>query len=137
MTYPNASERAYTGSLMAHAKNSGVIANTLPAVKKLARNASATGKLSVEVQDYGLDQRMEGSLEIAVFRMVQELVTNIIKHAEATEANISLTQHEDVLYLVVEDNGKGFKVGKFTDKDGMGLGSIEKRVEHGRANGSG
>ncbi|NQX77035.1 ATP-binding protein [Gilvibacter sp.] len=117
---------------MAHAKNSGVIAKhgLLPAVKKLARNAAATGKLNVEVQDYGLDQRMEGSLEIAVFRMVQELVTNIIKHAEATEANISLTQHEDVLNLVVEDNGKGFKVGKFTDKDGMGLGSIEKRVEH-------
>ncbi|WP_435579613.1 tetratricopeptide repeat-containing sensor histidine kinase [Gilvibacter sp.] len=126
-------EEAYTEvRSMAHAKNSGVIAKhgLLPAVKKLARNASATGKISVEVQDYGLDQRLEGSLEIAVFRMVQELVTNIIKHAEATEANISLTQHEDVLNLVVEDNGKGFKVGKFTDKDGMGLGSIEKRVEH-------
>ncbi|MDC7999325.1 tetratricopeptide repeat-containing sensor histidine kinase [Gilvibacter sediminis] len=126
-------EEAYTEvRSMAHAKNSGVIAKhgLLPAVKKLARNASATGKLSVEVQDYGLDQRLEGSLEIAVFRIIQELVTNIIKHAEASEANISLTQHEDALNLVVEDNGKGFKVGKFTDKDGMGLGSIEKRVEH-------
>ena len=78
-----------------------------------------------------MDQRLEGSLEIAVFRIIQELVTNIIKHAEATEASISLTQHEDAINVVVEDNGKGFKAGKLSNNSGgMGLGSIEKRVEH-------
>jgi signal transduction histidine kinase len=127
-------EEAYTEvRAMAHAKNSGVIAKNglLPAVNKLAQNASATGKIQIEVQDYGLDQRLEGSLEIAVFRIIQELVTNIIKHAEATEASISLTQHEDAINVVVEDNGKGFKAGKLSNNSGgMGLGSIEKRVEH-------
>ena len=127
-------EEAYTEvRAMAHTKNSGVIAKNglLPAVNKLAQNASATGKIQIEVQDYGLDQRLEGSLEIAVFRIIQELVTNIIKHAEASEASISLTQHEDAINVVVEDNGKGFKAGQLSNNSGgMGLGSIEKRVEH-------
>lgn len=126
-------EEAYTEvRSMAHAKNSGVIAKNglLPAVTKLAKNASATGKLSIEVQDYGLEQRLEGSLEIAVFRIIQELVTNIIKHADASEASISLTQHDDSINVVVEDNGRGFIPGNLTKGEGMGLGSIEKRVEH-------
>ena len=126
-------EDAYTEvRSMAHAKNSGVIAKNglLPAVKKLAKNASANGKLQVEVQDYGLDQRLDGSLEIAVFRIIQELVTNIIKHADASEASVSLTQHEDSINVVVEDNGCGFKAGNLSKGEGMGLGSIEKRIEH-------
>ena len=69
-------------------------------------------------------------MEIIIFRIIQELTTNIVKHAQASEASISLTQHEDVLNIIVEDNGKGFKTGKLQHKEGMGLGSIERRVEH-------
>lgn len=117
---------------MAHAKNSGVIAKNglLPAVQKLAKNASATKNLTIEVQDFGLEERLEGGMEIAIFRMIQELVTNIIKHAEASEASISITQHEQSLNVMVEDNGKGFKAVQLAHKEGMGLGSIEKRIEH-------
>jgi len=117
---------------MAHLKNSGVIAKKglLPAIEKLAKNASGTNNLKVEVQDFGLDEKLEASLEISIFRIIQELVTNIIKHAHATEATISITQHEDTLSIIVEDNGVGFNARKIHKKDGMGLSSIEKRVEH-------
>ncbi|MEZ4859309.1 MAG: sensor histidine kinase [Flavobacteriaceae bacterium] len=117
---------------MAHLKNSGVIAKKglLPAIVTLAKNASATGQLSIEVQDFGLDEKLEPSLEITIFRIIQELVTNIIKHSEASEANISITQHQDMLSIIVEDNGKGFDVRQNHLKEGMGLGSIEKRIEH-------
>jgi len=74
--------------------------------------------------------RLSNHLEITIFRIVQELTTNIVKHAQATEASISLTQHDNELNIIVEDNGKGFKVGKLETKNGMGLGSIERRVEH-------
>ena len=71
------------------------------------------------------------SLELSIFRMVQELVANAIKHAEATKVNIQLTQHEDNLNIIVEDNGKGFDRSKLDNgKSGMGLTNIEKRVEH-------
>ena len=117
---------------MAHLKNSGVIAKNglLPAVEKLAKNASGTNKLKVEVQDFGLEDRLENSLEITIFRIIQELVTNVIKHADASEATISITQHKDSLNIIVEDNGRGFDAQKFQQKEGMGLSGIERRIEH-------
>lgn len=126
-------EDAYTEiRSMSHLKNSGVLAKNglLPAVKKLAKNASATQKLSVEVQDFGLNERLDNSMEIAIFRIIQELVTNIIKHSGASEANISITKHVDSLSIIVEDNGRGFDTKKSYGKNGMGLFNIERRVEH-------
>lgn len=117
---------------MAHLKNSGVLAKNslLPAVEKLAKNASSTNNLTIEVQDFGLDERLENSLEIAIFRIIQELVTNIIKHSKASEASISITQHKDMLSIIVEDNGKGFDVKNAQFTEGLGLANIERRVEH-------
>ncbi|MCB0458340.1 MAG: sensor histidine kinase [Flavobacteriaceae bacterium] len=126
-------DEAYTEvRSMAHLKNSGVIAKKglLPAIVTLAKNASATGQLQMEVQDFGLDERLDNALEISIFRMIQELVTNIIKHSEATEATISITQHDTMLSIIVEDNGKGFDPRKTHSKEGMGLSGIEKRIEH-------
>lgn len=118
---------------MAHSKNSGVMANQglLPAVKKMAKIINATNSLNVSVEDFGLADRMENSLELTIFRIIQELVANIIKHAEATKANIQFTQHEDKLNIIVEDNGKGFDMSVVNrNESGMGIGSIEKRIEH-------
>ncbi|MGY3792843.1 sensor histidine kinase [Aquimarina sp. 433] len=117
---------------IAHEKNSGVMANQglLPAIKKLAAKASNGDQLQIEVQDYGLEERLDNSLEISIFRMIQELITNTIKHANASEINISLTNHDSLLNIIVEDNGKGFNAKVLPEKDGMGLKSIEKRIEH-------
>lgn len=117
---------------ISHERNAGVLAKDglLPAIQRLANTISSEDGLSIEVEDFGLEQRLSNDLEITIFRIVQELVTNIVKHAKATEATISLTQHEGELNILVEDNGKGFKVGTLQNKNGMGLGSIERRVEH-------
>jgi len=112
---------------MAHEKSNGVVASQglLPALKRLAHTISSD-LLSLKVEHFGLENRLENSLEIRIFRIIQELVTNIIKHAKATEATISLTNHNSTLNIIVEDNGKGFK----TNKNGMGLATIEKRIEN-------
>ncbi|HBR54172.1 MAG TPA: hypothetical protein DEA82_08270 [Flavobacteriaceae bacterium] len=117
---------------MAHVKNNGVIAKNglLPAVHKLANSASGANGLTITVEDYGLEERLDNTLEISVFRIIQELVTNIIKHSQATEASISINQYEDSLNIIVEDNGKGFDARHLPQKEGMGLSSIEKRIEH-------
>tara|TARA_R110001632_G_scaffold150172_4_gene267586 strand:- start:2251 stop:4098 length:1848 start_codon:yes stop_codon:yes gene_type:complete len=117
---------------ISHERNAGVLAKDglLPAIQRLANTISSEDGLSIEVEDFGLEQRLSNDLEITIFRIVQELVTNIVKHAKATEATISLTQHEGELNILVEDNGRGFKVGTLQNKNGMGLGSIERRVEH-------
>ncbi len=118
---------------IAHSKNSGVMANEglIPALKKMTRLISETSKISIEVEDFGLQERMENSLELTMFRIIQELTTNIIKHAEATKGSIHLTQHENSLNILIEDNGVGFDLSEVkTHKDGIGIYNIERRIEH-------
>lgn len=118
---------------MAHLKNSGVMAKNglLPAVEKLSSNASGINGLTFEVQSFGLDQRLENALEISIFRIIQELVTNVIKHANATKGIVHLTNHDDNLNIMIEDNGIGFNPKQISKtKVGMGISSIDKRVEH-------
>lgn len=115
---------------IAHAKNAGVIANKglLPAIKKLAEKLTLPGKLNIQVVDFGFDERLENTLEIAIFRMVQELATNIIKHSLATEATIHLTHHQDNINIIIEDNGVGFNQDEVAVDGGMGLDSIRKKA---------
>ena len=118
---------------VAHAKNSGVIANQglLKAINEMADKISTSNKITINVVDHGLENRLENSLELTLFRIIQELITNTIKHAEATEVTIHITNHEDSLNLMVEDNGKGFNPSQITKTNkGMGISSIDKRVEH-------
>lgn len=116
---------------IAHTKNAGVIANQglLTAINNIAEKVSIPGKLNVEVVAFGLEDRLENTLEVTIFRMIQEILTNAIKYAEASEITIHLTQHDDSLNIIIEDNGKGFDPKKTNKKDGMGLPNIEKKVE--------
>ena len=116
---------------IAHAKNAGVFANEglIPAIRKMAGKISIPGKLTIEVLAVGFDKRLENKIEIAIFRMVQELSTNIIKHSKATEASIQLTNHDDNINIIIEDNGVGFKNTTAPSSDGMGLNTITKKVE--------
>ena len=117
---------------IAHAKNAGVKAQEglLPAVKNFASKVSASNKLVIEVEEHGMDKRLENTLEITIFRIIQELITNVIKHSEAQEAVIHLTHHDNMINIMVEDDGRGFNVSEVDYKEGMGIYSIQKRVEY-------
>lgn len=117
---------------LAHSKNAGVIANQglLVAIKIMAEKITSANKTKIEVLDFGLDKRIDNNLELSVFRIVQELVTNIIKHAKAEQATINLSLFESTLNIIIEDNGKGFNYKKIQSKKGMGLSSIQTRIEH-------
>lgn len=112
---------------IAHAKNSGVIADKglIPALKVLAEKTSVPNRLKIEVNSFGMNSRLDMPLEITIFRAIQELITNSIKHASASKISISLTQHQDEINIMVEDNGRGFK--KHTH-EGMGLSNIRKKI---------
>ena len=118
---------------IAHAKNSGVIAKQglLKAVQNMANTISASNRINIDVIDHGLENRLENSLELTIFRIIQELITNVIKHAQASEVNIHMTNHDESLNIMVEDNGIGFNPSQITKtRKGMGISSIDKRVEH-------
>ncbi|WP_288956348.1 sensor histidine kinase [uncultured Polaribacter sp.] len=117
---------------IAHSKNAGVIANQglLVAIQMMAKKISSADKIHIEVIDYGLDKRLENSLEITVFRIIQELITNIIKHANATKASINISLYDKNLNVIVEDNGTGFNASKIKSENGIGINSIKTRIKH-------
>lgn len=117
---------------IAHAKNSGVLASQglLKAIKHMAKKTSDANNLQIYIIDHGLENRLENSLELTIFRIIQELVSNTIKHAGASEITIQITNYDHKLNIVVEDNGKGFDVDTLSRSTGMGIHSIDKRVEN-------
>jgi signal transduction histidine kinase len=117
---------------ISHLKNMGMIGNEglLVAIKKMAEKITIINQLQINVLPFGLTQRLSNSTEVTLFRIVPELCTNIIKHSEADEVNIYLTQHNpDFINIIIEDNGKGFDYKSVTKKDGIELKSIEKKIE--------
>lgn len=117
---------------ISHLKNLGVIGSEglVVAVKKMAEKMSVLNKLQINVIPHGLNERLENTLEVTLFRIIQELCTNIIKHSEATEVNINLTQYgTSELNIIVEDNGKGFDSKNIVSTSGIGLKNIEKKIE--------
>lgn len=73
-----------------------------------------------------IDQ-LSDSILAEIYRMVQELTTNMVKHAEATEGEVQITKHEEYVNVVVSDNGKGMPSQKAT---GIGLRNIRERLEY-------
>ena len=97
-------------------------------VKELANTLDESGKLKVKVYTHGLKERVSNELEFKLYKIIQELVGNVLKHAKAEQLTISLSKQEELLNLMVEDNGIGFDPNQIADKDGIGLSNIKLRV---------
>jgi len=86
----------------------------------------------VEFEHHGMSKRFGPEMEIAVFRIVQEAVHNVVKHAGATEVRIYLTAENDLLQIRVTDNGSGFDVEEVlrekAGKQSLGILGIQERT---------
>lgn len=90
-------------------------------------NQQATIKIGFETA--GLDSPLPQNKEAVLYRILQELMQNIIKHAQATQVNISFIGDAKEATLMVEDNGKGFDVNNTKNFEGIGLKNIMSRVQ--------
>jgi len=82
---------------------------------------------SIKITSHGLKQRLENHLEIAIYRIAQELVNNIVKHAQATRARIEVFKEGNFIILEAQDDGKGLDTTQSAGK-GIGLKTIQDRV---------
>jgi signal transduction histidine kinase len=98
------------------------------ALENYCENLNLSGRLKVQLQTYGMETRMDQNTEIIVYRIVQELLNNIIKHAEAKNVLIQLMHEGERFNLTVEDDGKGFDINE--TKHGAGLANIKARAEY-------
>jgi signal transduction histidine kinase len=77
---------------------------------------------------YGVEKRYDEKLEIASYRIIEELVNNAMKHAEANEITVQLVSEEERLSITVQDNGKGFEPESTKQTHGKGLANIRSGV---------
>ncbi|MCV9386389.1 PAS domain S-box protein [Reichenbachiella ulvae] len=103
----------------------GLVKSIRSDVTKLNRS----GKIKFEFNyDDECLRRYEQDVEVNIYNIFREAVTNILKHSKASEVNIQLNEADGVLGFFIGDNGIGYDKSKVKRKDGLGLGSIESRA---------
>ncbi|MEO6166036.1 MAG: sensor histidine kinase, partial [Chitinophagales bacterium] len=119
---------------VSHDLASGVLVKfgLVPALRDLSESIQSASNLSVKFFTGGFDDRLDHRTEISLYRITQELISNILKHAHAKEINIYLHRQDDHLSLMVEDDGIGFDPAKASD--GIGMKNIRWRVSQLKGN---
>ena len=97
------------------------------ALQSFVEQVSASGQLDIDLQILGLEGRLPEVKEVLVFRICQELVQNVIKHAKATTMRLQIILHRDSLNIMVEDNGVGLT--KENIPRGLGFSTIQSKVD--------
>lgn len=113
---------------IAHNMSSGVLAKfgLVPALNELISSLSESSKIDVEFIDHGLDNRLENDMEINIYRIIQELFSNVLKHSKASEVSLQILKRNNRLSIIFEDNGVGFTPGD--SFEGIGLTNIKSRI---------
>lgn len=99
------------------------------AVREFITKLGNAPTLKVDLEIVGLDTRIDNQVETVLYRVIQEIVNNIIKHAKASHISMQLIRHETELNVMIEDNGIGFDISKLESFDGIGLKGIQTRIE--------
>jgi signal transduction histidine kinase len=99
----------------------------VPALERLTDSFAEQTGISVDFQASLTSGRLPTEIETALYRIVQESLTNIVKHARAGSVSVVLTRKEDAVSVVVEDDGVGFEPGRPRD-GGIGLLGMQERV---------
>lgn len=100
------------------------------ALRDFCNDINRMGQLKISYQSIGLkDTAIPQTAAIIIYRIVQELINNTMKHAGAANAIVQVTQEEGRLSLTVEDDGKGFDKNVLAGSTGMGWSNIKNRVE--------
>jgi signal transduction histidine kinase len=100
------------------------------ALRDFCNDIDKSGALAVKYQSLELENAViDQTVSITIYRIVQELINNTIKHAGATSAMVQVTRTGDILAVTVEDDGKGFDTSILNRTKGIGWANIQNRVE--------
>lgn len=100
------------------------------ALSSYCDSISESGMSKIDYQVIGVIPRLDGNTEILLYRVVQELLNNSIKHASASHVLVQLARNENLLSITVEDNGKGFDTAQLSQSSGSGWVNIKSRVNY-------
>lgn len=101
----------------------------VPAVSELVRKINKSGQIKAELSVFDVTGRLQQVIEISLYRVVQEMLSNIIKYSHASEVTISFTGYEHELVLTIDDNGDGYDLRAFQEaKEGNGWRNVNSRI---------
>jgi two-component system, NarL family, sensor kinase len=101
------------------------------ALRDFCTSVEQSGALQLTYQSFNIEESSISKLTAgAVYRIIQELVNNILRHANATTALVQLVRKDGTLSITVEDNGKGFNASILQNSDGSGYRNLKNRVEY-------
>lgn len=104
----------------------------VPALQLLCEQFSKRNNLKVYVHTSGINSRLDPTMEIGLYRIAQEALNNVAKHAAALEVNVQLIGSPKTIKLMIEDDGEGFHVHRLDPRSvkrhGMGLVSMRERA---------
>ena len=99
------------------------------AINEFASRINKSGRLMVETDFFGVEERLTDVQEISYYRIVQEWVNNVLKYGKADHITIQLTRDEEEMTLLIEDNGPGFDASVLTQSTkGNGWKNIQSRT---------
>ncbi len=99
------------------------------ALKEFTESLNQSDGLRIDLQLVNLHLKLDRSSQLMIYRIVQELLNNVIKHAKAKDVLVQLSQFNNTLSLTVEDDGQGFDVQKALAEKSIGLSNLKARVE--------
>jgi signal transduction histidine kinase len=99
------------------------------AVRTFCEQISRGGTTRIELYTYGDFSRLDNDFVLFLYRTVQELVHNIVKHAQASRALVLMTSREDMVCLTIEDDGVGMQMSPSEAEEGFGLAGIQRRID--------
>jgi len=100
------------------------------ALQDFCDGINESNELKLKFTQLGLNEPLEKSTEVILYRIVQELTNNAMKHAAAKNIFIQLNQHDRGITLTVEDDGKGFDTAILSAIKGAGLHNVQARVDY-------
>lgn len=99
------------------------------ALKDFCHQITINSAVRIEYQDFGMETtQLSNTIKVTVYRVVQELINNIMRHAQASSALIQLIVKGNTLNLTVEDNGNGFDTNQLKNAVGIGYRNIQNRI---------
>lgn len=99
-----------------------------PALEELADDFSNSKKITI---NYKIDYKnqLTKNDELHIFRIVQELINNSVRHGKAKKSNLSIASKDNALFIEYSDNGIGFDTSSPDSQKGLGMKNIESRIE--------
>lgn len=99
------------------------------ALRQHIEAVSEQNKIDIQFEALGMEKRLPKEIEVTIYRIATEAITNVVRHANATKIDILLERDSEKIVLLVEDNGVGFEQETAPGPDHMGLLGMRERAE--------